>query len=579
MTSKKVVGILGGGQLGRMLVEPANRHNIQTNILDKGNAPAKRISDGKHIDGTFSDREAVKALAKTVDVLTVEIEHIDTYALEEVAKEVEVQPHWRTLRIIQNKFRQKQHLQEYDVAMAEFEEVDESSKTSQGLQAIGKKLGLPFMLKAQTQAYDGKGNFPIKSETDIDAALQALGKLPLYAEKWATFKAELAVMVVKTKDEVLSFPTVETFHEDSICKLVYAPARNVSDKVNEDAQSLARKAIAAFEGKGVFGVEMFLLENDTLLINEIAPRPHNSGHYTIEACPMSQYEAHLRAILDMPISQNSLRLREPSIMLNILGGEDPESHIEVAKAALSIPGASIHLYEKGQARPGRKMGHVTLTAPSMADCELTLQPLVDLTDRIRAARTDIGPAHSQTQPKSTGSKALIGVTMGSDSDLKVLIPGLTLLEDEFGLSVDVAITSAHRTPEWMEEYGRSAVSRGLKVLICAAGGSAHLPGMMASATSLPVIGVPVKASVLDGVDSVYSMLQMPPGVPCAVTGINNSRNAALYAVRILAAYDTELQKKYDHFVRKQSEEVIVKNHNIRETGWKAYHKSMQNRSQ
>jgi phosphoribosylaminoimidazole carboxylase len=563
------LGILGGGQLGRMLVEPANRHNIRTNILDKEDAPAKKISAGKHIDGDYKDKDKIMALAKTVKVLTVEIEHVDTYALEEAAKStsVKVEPHWMTLRIIQNKFLQKKHLQKYSVAVAEYEEVKE--RNSAGLAAIGDKLGYPFMLKSQKEAYDGKGNYPVRSAEDIDAALAALGSRDLYAEKWAEFKAELAVMVVKTKDDVLSFPTVETVHEDSVCKLVYAPARIVSTTINEQAQALARKAVAAFEGKGVFGVEMFLLKDDTLLINEIAPRPHNSGHYTIEACPMSQYEAHLRAILDMPIPKKSLRLKEPAVMLNILGGATPDTPKQVADAACEVANASIHLYEKGDSTPGRKMGHITVTAPSMAECEATIAPLIELTNKLRLERTDIGAPHSQAVPKSK-RVALVGVIMGSDSDLPVLQPGLELLENTFGIEVDVDITSAHRTPLRMDEYASKAASRGIKVIIAAAGGAAHLPGMAASHTTLPVVGVPVKGKVFDGQDSLLSMVQMPPGVPLGVMGVNNSKNAALYAVRILAAFDDDLKQKYEKYVDDMKVEVENKAEKLKEGGWAKY---------
>lgn len=198
----------------------------------------------------------------------------------------------------------------------------------------------------------------------------------------------MAVIVVKTKDSILSFPTVETVQEDSICKLVYAPARNISDTINRKAQELARNTVAAFEGKGVFGVEMFLLEDDTLLLCELASRIHNSGHYTIEACSLSQFDAHLRAILDLPIPTKSLELRQPAIMLNILGGSAPDSHLKIAERALSIPNASIHLYGKGAARPGRKMGHVTVTAPTMDQAEAIIQPLIDFTDDIRVQRTN-----------------------------------------------------------------------------------------------------------------------------------------------------------------------------------------------
>lgn len=322
-------------------------------------------------------------------------------------------------------------------------------------------------------------------------------------------------MVVKTEDSVLSYPTVETVQEDSVCKLVYAPARHVSDEINKKAQKLARNAVAAFKGKGAFGVEMFLLEDDSILLCEIASRVHNSGHYTIEGCGLSQFDSHMRAILDLPIPPKSLELRHPSIMLNIIGGATPDSHLKVAERALSIPNASIHLYSKGTARPGRKMGHITVTAATMYEAEKSIQPLIDFVDEIRAQRTDI----KTSSVKSGLSKPTppIGVIMGSDSDLKTLVPGLKLLSDYFGIDAEVDITSAHRTPDYMAAYASKAASRGIKVIIAAAGGAAHLPGMAAAHTALPVIGVPVKGSALDGVDSLYSIVQMPRGKLLSLT--------------------------------------------------------------
>ena len=309
---------------------------------------------------------------------------------------------------------------------------------------------------------------------------------------------------------MLSYPTVETIQEDSICKLVYAPARGVLDTINEKAQELARNAVSAFEGKGVFGVEMFLCEDGSILLCEIASRIHNSGHYTIEGCGLSQFDSHIRAILDLPIPPKSLELRQPSIMLNIVGGAMPDSHLKVAELALSMPNTNIHLYNKGTARPGRKMGHVTVTASTMQEAETIIQPLINFVDDIRAQRSDITikpQAPSFSRPTPT-----IGVVMGSDSDLKTLIPGLKLLRDYFGIEPAVDITSAHRTPTYMAVYASTAASRGIKVIIAAAGGAAHLPGMAAAHTALPVIGVPVKASALDGVDSLYSIVQMPRGM-------------------------------------------------------------------
>jgi phosphoribosylaminoimidazole carboxylase len=567
MVDSRKVGVLGGGQLGRMLIEAANRLNVQVNILDAAASPAKQISahDG-HIEGSFKDAAAVKQLAQASDVVTVEIEHVDTHMLEEVASEVVVEPSWKTLRIIKDKYAQKEYLKEHGVDVAD--SIDLEGKGAEGLKAVGTSYGYPFMLKSKTEAYDGRGNFVVKSEADVDSAIQALGNRPLYAERWADFRLELAVMVVKTKDGVLTFPTVETVHEDSICKLTYAPPRNVSEATAQRAQDLAKKAIGAFEGKGVFGVEMFLLKDDSLLINEIAPRPHNSGHYTIEACPLSQYDAHLRAILDLPIPQSALRLREPSIMLNILGGKTPDSHVQVAKKALESPNASIHLYGKGDARPGRKMGHITITAPTLEAAEREMQPLIDFVDEQKGKALG-----SRTDPASTKEEPLVAVIMGSDSDLPVLRAGLEILQ-KLEIPFTTRITSAHRTPDWLREFSKTASSTSLKVIIGAAGGAAHLPGMCASWTTLPVIGLPVKATHMDGWDSLVSMTQMPRGEPVATVGINNSTNAALLAVRILGAEDKAVRERLRVWMEGNEKEVMKKDQALLDGGWEAYLKSM-----
>lgn len=266
MDKRPRVGVLGGGQLGRMLIEASNRLNIQVNVLDTGNAPAKQISahDG-HINAAFTDADGIRQLAKACDVLTVEIEHVNTEILEEVSSYVKVEPSWKTIRIIQNKFAQKQHLAAAGITLGPYEEL--SDATPDALSALGNKFGYPLMLKSKTQAYDGRGNFAVKSASQIDAALEALKNRPLYAEKWVDFRMELAVMVVKTKDSVLSFPTVELVSQDSVCKLCYAPARHVSKQINEAAQELAKAAVATFEGKGVYGVELFLTSDNQLLVN------------------------------------------------------------------------------------------------------------------------------------------------------------------------------------------------------------------------------------------------------------------------------------------------------------------------
>ncbi|KAF2152608.1 phosphoribosylaminoimidazole carboxylase [Myriangium duriaei CBS 260.36] len=566
MLHDKVIGVLGGGQLGRMFVEAASRLNIQVNVLDAGHAPAKKIAHhNNHTDGSFKDVDSIQKLAQTCDVITVEIEHVDTHILEQIDSKSDIQPSWKTIRTIQDKYVQKEHLIDHGVATAQ--SIPIATNDSKGLEDAGHKLGFPFMLKSRTDAYDGRGNFPVKSAEDIPAALEALGKRPLYAEKWADFKMELAVMAVKTKDDVLAYPVVETVHEDSICKLVYAPARGVSSEVQQKAQELAKKAVSCFWGKGVFGVEMFLLSDDSLLINEIAPRPHNSGHYTIEACPTSQYEAHIRAILDFPIKQESLQLREPSIMLNILGGKEPDSHIKIAEQALDVARTQIHLYDKGAARPGRKMGHVTTTASSMAECEQLLAPLISAVDAQRRARLGLpDPKPSSTTSSSSAPK--VAVIMGSYSDLPVLKPGLELLAS-LGIPVTTRITSAHRTPTHMATFASSLpqLHPTVDVVIAAAGGAAHLPGMAASHTSLPVIGVPVKPSIGDGMDSLVSMTNMPRGVPVATVGINNSINAAILAGRIVGIRDGVVRERLEKYVRGNEEESLRRDGEMEKEGW------------
>ncbi|KAF2640042.1 phosphoribosylaminoimidazole carboxylase [Massarina eburnea CBS 473.64] len=565
MVDTRKVGVLGGGQLGRMLIAAANNLNIQVNVLDAANSPAKQVSahDG-HIEGSFKDAAAVKKLAQSCDVVTVEIEHVDTHMLEEVAGQVSVEPSWKTLRTIKDKYAQKLYLKEHGVAVAE--SVDLEGKGVEGLKDVGRTFGYPYMLKSKTEAYDGRGNFVVKSEESVEEAFEVLGKRPLYAEKWAEFRMELAVMVVKTKDGVLTFPTVETVHEDSICKLTYAPPRNVNKKTAQRAQELAKKAIEPFEGKGVFGVEMFLLKDNSLLINEIAPRPHNSGHYTIEACERSQYEAHLCAILDLPIDQSELGLIRPSIMLNILGGQDTDSHRKIAEKAFALRiGAKVHLYGKGDARPGRKMGHVTITKRTLAEAEVKIQPLVDFVDQMKGKEIVPHPEHKP--------EPLVAVIMGSDSDLPVLKAGLEILQ-KLQIPFTTRITSAHRTPDWLREFSKSAADTSVRVIIGAAGGAAHLPGMCASWTTLPVIGLPVKATHLDGLDSLWSMTQMPRGEPVGTVGINNSTNAALLAVRILGASDEVVMERLRVWMEGNEHEVLRKDAELLDKGYEVYLEGM-----
>ncbi|RDB20234.1 phosphoribosylaminoimidazole carboxylase [Hypsizygus marmoreus] len=577
--SEKVVGILGGGQLGRMLAASASRLGVKVVILDVGDSgPAKQIlaptaEHLAHVDGSFADPQKIRELAEKVDVLTVEIEHVDVTTLEEIQDSAShlglaIHPSPSTIHIIQDKYRQKLHLASTGSPVSEFANVDSDAGS---ILAAVEELGLPLMLKSRTLAYDGRGNFVIRHVSDIHQAVLALGDTPLYAEKWVPFSKEIAVMVVRTNDgDVRSYPVVETIHKDNICHLVFAPLRSCDPTLSQRARDIAEAAVKTFTGAGVFGVEMFLMEDGTIFINEIAPRPHNSGHYTIEACETSQYENHLRAILSLPLGSTALKVQS-AVMLNLIGySAYMDEIIAMTEAALTVPGASVHLYGKLECRKGRKMGHITVVADSDAQLRARLRPLLESLPLSSPQEVDLYAPISPTPGSGfSDPNPLVGIIMGSDSDLPVMLPAARIL-DHFKIPYELTIVSAHRTPDRLVEYARSASSRGLRTIIAGAGGAAHLPGMVASMSALPVIGVPVKGSSLDGVDSLHSILQMPRGIPVATVAINNSTNAGLLAVRILAAGMPALITAMDEYLKGLETEVMGKVSKLEEVGWEKY---------
>ncbi|KAL8977931.1 MAG: hypothetical protein Q9205_006371 [Flavoplaca limonia] len=581
-----------------MLCEAAAPLNVSIVVLDAEDAPARQIKqvkhDSHHHHGSFKDPDKVYQLAKDCDILTVEIEHVDTVILEEIGrvgvripaldaswttKQVAIHPSWKTLRLIQDKYEQKQRLSELGIPIAAQTIVRSRDGMLASMRQISDAFGFPWMLKARRDAYDGRGNFKISSEADFKQACIDFDSRPCYAEKHIRYRLELAVVVIRIEDRdgnalrVVPYPVVETIHEESICSKVFMPPRSVSEAVCKQAQQLACETVRQLSGKDVFAVEMFLTDDGDLLVNEIAPRVHNSGHMTIETVPhMSQFKAHLTSILGRAIPEKLEPSVTSSIMINILGGTHARSHERLIDKADSMYDKDmeihLHLYGK-QSKPGRKIGHITITSSAdIEQLEELVQPLVDVADEIRQER--IKAAGSSRGPTAVPNHTpLILVTMGSDSDLPVLKPGIDIL-NKFDVPYEVDITSAHRTPGKMGEVAAMAASRGIKVIMAAAGGAAHLPGMIASHTSLPVIGVPVKASHLDGQDSLLSIVQMPKGVPVATVGINNSVNAALLAIRILGTFDLAYQEKMRDYQAGMKKEVDRKAKELKERGVENY---------
>ena len=294
-----------------MLCEAAGPLGIEIAVLDAENCPAKQANQNSlHLTGSFKDPEKIKALAARSDVLTVEIEHVETEILEEIAtkgievpapdgqgttmKKVPVHPSWKTIRLIQDKFQQKEYFSKNGIPVAQQMAIEPGESRLSSLEEAGRKFGFPFMLKGSKGSYDGRGNFKVTGAVDFPKVSEQMGEQPLYAEKWVPFVLELSAMVIRTEDDegkfkgVYPYPVVETIHEDSICTKVFYPPRGVAEKVARRAQKVASDVVASLWGRGVFAVEMFLLADDQIMVNEVAPRPHNSGHYTIEAVSQSR---------------------------------------------------------------------------------------------------------------------------------------------------------------------------------------------------------------------------------------------------------------------------------------------------
>lgn len=360
----KRIGIVGGGQLGRMLAEAAHRLGFTVIVLDPTpGSPAGQVADAQ-IVGSWKDAGKILELADASDVITFEIESADSETLEALVRRGKVvRPSPGTLGVIKDKFGQKVFLRNHGIPVADFALIESEDDCREQ----GKIFGYPFLLKSRFDAYDGRGNFVVQSESDIPAGFAKLGGKSLYAEAFVPFVKELSVVSARGEHgEIVSFPVVETIHKNNICHIVRSPAP-VSADTAAQTKALAEKVLASLEGIGVFAVEMFLRSDGAVLVNEIAPRVHNSGHHTIEAFGMSQFEAHIRAIAGLPLTAPEPRSRA-AVMINILGERSGEALISGGSSTRGGD-AFVHVYGKLETRPERKMGHITVLADSLEEAE------------------------------------------------------------------------------------------------------------------------------------------------------------------------------------------------------------------
>jgi 5-(carboxyamino)imidazole ribonucleotide synthase len=363
-TPGPTLGVVGGGQLGRMLGEAAGPLGVEVVVSDPTpDCPASPVVADQLV-GDFDEYETLRALAERADLLTYEIELTDPDTLEAVSEETgtPVQPTPDTLRTIQDKLVQNDALAEAGVPLPEYRRVDDAND----LRVAGEDLGWPVMLKARTGGYDGRGNVPVAADDDPEAALAEVGagEGGALAERLVDFDRELAVIGVRGEGGTDAFPVTETVHEAEIMRETVSPART-DGAVRARAVEVALEVLEVLDGRGVFGIELFEQPagaDERILVNEIAPRPHNSGHWTIEGTVTSQFEQHVRAVLGYPLGSTERRC--PTVIANVLGdvAEPARAILSGVERVHRTDGAHLHWYGKREVRPLRKMGHVTLTA-------------------------------------------------------------------------------------------------------------------------------------------------------------------------------------------------------------------------
>ncbi|WP_462137191.1 5-(carboxyamino)imidazole ribonucleotide synthase [Candidatus Mycalebacterium sp.] len=360
---KTRLGILGGGQLGKMLCLAAGRWNLPTLVLDPSpDCPAAGVCS-EFVQGDFRNYEDVLRFGRSADMLTIEIEHVNTDALKQLAAEgVETNPSPEIISLIQDKGLQKQFYRKKGIASPKFALFDSAHGIRDAVAGGAEKI--PFVQKLRTSGYDGRGIFIARSESDLEKLLDG----PSVVEELVDVEKELSVIVARSASgETVCFPPVEMMFnsEANLVEFLACPVSGVDSDVLKKAEDVAVKIAQTLDLRGIIAVEIFLSSGGEVLVNECAPRPHNSGHHTIESCATSQYEQCLRAVLGLPLGHT--RLKNPSVMVNILGepGHEGDAVYEGLDECMKVEGANFHIYGKKRTKPFRKMGHVTVVDENM----------------------------------------------------------------------------------------------------------------------------------------------------------------------------------------------------------------------
>lgn len=359
----QTIGIIGGGQLGQMLALSAKEKGFYVIVVDpQKNCPCSQVCD-EHIVAAYTDQEALTALAERAAVVTYEFENIDYNALQQIEEATVVSPSAAILAITQDRILEKTYLSDLSINVAPFAVIVEPGDIEQEISGIG----YPCVLKTSHGGYDGKGQVVLHSDADIDEAATLLTHGPCVLEAWIRFEAEASMIVARNHAGIIeTFPLVENIHRDNILHQTLVPAR-LSAAFAEQAEAIAHQLATALELVGVLAIELFVATDEIVYVNELAPRPHNSGHYTLEACDLSQFDQHIRAICNWPLVKP--RLLSGAVMTNVLGQHVDKTYAQIAQQ----PHWHIHMYGKEEVKDNRKMGHITVLTEAIETTQAELK--------------------------------------------------------------------------------------------------------------------------------------------------------------------------------------------------------------
>ena len=351
----KTIGVIGGGQLAWMMGEAAPNLGLEL-IVQTPNSDDPAVSRAKDVVlGAIADSAATAKLASVCDVITFENEFINLKALRALKQpDIIFRPSLDALAPLLDKYQQRTYLQNI-VPVPRFSLLERAED-------LHKPLcnSFPVVLKARRHGYDGQGTFIVKDIDELNATWQKCGCPSMLIEEFVPFTKELALMVARNnRGEIVTYPVVETYQKQQVCRWVIAPAE-VNEVVTERVKAIAKTVVEQLQFVGILGIELFLTSDEGVLVNEIAPRTHNSGHYTLDACDISQFEMQLRAVADLPLTPPSMK-SAAAVMVNLLGYETSLSDYSRKRQQISqLPNAYLHWYGKNESRPGRKLAHVTV---------------------------------------------------------------------------------------------------------------------------------------------------------------------------------------------------------------------------